>query len=86
MIGFLYFLLMLIAILMAVRLLPAAFFIGGCLWLWHSHTWVLILAIVIGAVIGVWRSLSNRDELTIHSRASTGLPTGHGLRRRIRRG
>jgi CDP-diglyceride synthetase len=66
----------LLAILMAVRLLPLAFLIGGCWRLWSSHRWVLVVAIIIGAILGIWKSLSNRDEPGIHRPSSTGLPIG----------
>ena len=86
MIGFLYFLLVFIAILAVIRVLPLAFLATGYFWLWTSHRWVLIGALIIGAAVGIWRSLSDRDEPTIHPPSSTGLPTRHRLRQRLRRG
>jgi hypothetical protein len=87
MLTFLCFLLAIVLILMAVRIIPLAFFIGGCWWLWNSHPWVLVTAIVFGALLGSVRALRNQSEpLTNHLRhRSTDLPTRHGIRRRIRR-
>ena len=84
MLGFLYFILAIILILMAVRLLPLAFLATGYFWLWNSHRWVLIVALLLGAIIGVWKALHNRDEPAVYSPPSTALSTRHGLRRRIR--
>jgi len=66
MITLLYFLLVLNGILMAVRLLPLLFMISGAWWLYEAHRWALVLALILGAILGVWRSLSNRDEPAIH--------------------
>jgi asparagine N-glycosylation enzyme membrane subunit Stt3 len=62
MIGFLYFLLVLIGVLALMRLLPLALLATGYWWLWHSHTWVLVLAIVIGAALGIVRAVRNTQE------------------------
>ncbi len=86
MLTLLCFLLVLIAILMAIRLLPLAFLAAGYWWLWSSHRWVLVVALIIGAAVGIWKSLHNQEELAIHGPSSTALPTRHVLRRRIRRG
>jgi multisubunit Na+/H+ antiporter MnhB subunit len=86
MIGFLYFILAIVLILMAVRLLPLAWMVGGCWWLWEAHRSVLIGALLLGALIGIWRSLHNQDQPAIHPPSSTGLPTRHRLRQRLRRG
>jgi hypothetical protein len=86
MIGFLYFLLVLLAILALARLLPLLFLIGGTAWLWHSAPWVLVGALLLGAAVGIWKSLHNQDEPAIHRPSSTGLPSRHGIRRRFRRG
>jgi hypothetical protein len=62
MLTLLCFLLVLIAILMAIRLLPLLFMAAGLFWLWHSHTWVLVLAIVIGAALGIVRAVRYTQE------------------------
>ncbi len=86
MLTLLYFILIIIAVLALMRILPLAFLATGYFWLWSCHRSILIGAIVIGAVLGVWKALHNRDEPAIHRPSSTGLPTRHGLRRRLRRG
>jgi hypothetical protein len=86
MLTLLYFLLLLIAILAVMRILPLAILATGYFWLWHSHRWILITALLIGAVIGLWKALHNGDQPTIHSPSSTVLPTRHRLRQRLRRG
>jgi hypothetical protein len=66
MLTLLCFLLVLIAILMAIRILPLALLAAGYWWLWEAHRWVLVAALIIGGILGVWRSLSKRDQPDIH--------------------
>jgi asparagine N-glycosylation enzyme membrane subunit Stt3 len=88
MIGFLSFLLVLIGVLALMRVLPVALLAAGYWWLWSSHRWVLIGALIIGAALGIVRALRNQSESQVnHPRyRSTALPTRHGIRRRLRRG
>jgi len=68
--SFLYFLLAIIGILALVRLLPLLFLIGGTAWLWHSRPWVLISALLLGALLGIVRALRNQSESKVnHQRA-----------------
>jgi hypothetical protein len=52
----------LVAILALMRVLPLLFMAAGLFWLWHSHTWVLVLAIVIGAALGIVRAVRYTQE------------------------